>query len=220
MNLRERVVRYPLLLIALFIMASGVSLSIKANLGTSPISCVPYVLSLIGPFTVGEFTIIFNLFLILLQILILRSDFDLKQLLQIFVIIPFGYFTDFTLYLLSNITVNGYIFEWITCLLGCIVLAFGIFIEIKAGLLYMPGEGIVIALSKVTKIEFGKIKPIFDMSMVISAVILSFAFLGKLMGAREGTIIAAILIGLIVKFYKDTIGLKVDKIINNLISGN
>lgn len=206
-----------MLIIGLFFVALGVSLSIKANLGTTPISCIPYVLSLAFPLTVGELTILFNALLILLQILLLRHDFEIHQLSQIFVVILFGFFTDFTLFLLNGLNVTTYLSEWILCILSCFVLAFGILLEVKANLIYLAGEGIVLAISYVSHIEFGKIKPCFDTSMVITGIILSFVFLGGLYGVREGTIFAAIVIGFIVKFYNDYFGEKLDKIYNKLI---
>jgi uncharacterized membrane protein YczE len=69
--------RYLLFLVGLFVNALGVSLVTKANLGTSPISSIPYVLSLNFPFTLGNFTIFFSIFLIVLQILILRKNFKI-----------------------------------------------------------------------------------------------------------------------------------------------
>ena len=75
--------RYILFLIGLFVNALGVSLVTKASLGTSPISSIPYVLSLNFPFTLGNFTIVFSILLIILQILILRKNFKLENILQI-----------------------------------------------------------------------------------------------------------------------------------------
>ncbi len=56
----EYIKRYLFLGTGLFVMAFGVAFSIKANLGTSPISSVPYVISLISPMTVGTVTIALN----------------------------------------------------------------------------------------------------------------------------------------------------------------
>ena len=69
--------RYVIFLIGLFVNSIGVSLITKASLGTSPISSIPYVLSLSFPFTLGNFTIFFSVFLILLQFLILRKNFNI-----------------------------------------------------------------------------------------------------------------------------------------------
>ena len=75
--------RYLLFLVGLFVNALGVSLVTKASLGTSPISSIPYVLSLNFPLTLGNFTIIFSIFLIVLQIIILRKNFKLEHLLNL-----------------------------------------------------------------------------------------------------------------------------------------
>ena len=87
--------RYLLLLVGLSIMAFGVAFSIKASLGTSPISSVPYVVSLFTPLTVGTATITMHCVFILLQILILRKNYHPIQLMQLPVAFFFGYLTDF-----------------------------------------------------------------------------------------------------------------------------
>lgn len=69
----EKVKRYIIFLIGLFINSLGVSLITKADLGTSPISSIPYVLSLNFPMTLGQFTIIFSILLIIIQLFILRK---------------------------------------------------------------------------------------------------------------------------------------------------
>ena len=97
----EKLKRYLIFLVGLFVNSLGVSLITKANLGTSPISSIPYVLSLNFPFTLGNFTIFFSIFLIVLQLIILRKNFKLEHILQIPVSIIFGYFIDLTMILFS-----------------------------------------------------------------------------------------------------------------------
>lgn len=99
----EKFKRYLIFLVGLFISSLGVSLVTKANLGTSPISSIPYVLSLNFSLTLGNFTIIFSLFLIALQLLILRKDFKLEHLLQIPISILFGYFIDWTMLIFRSL---------------------------------------------------------------------------------------------------------------------
>lgn len=126
--------RYLLFLVGLFINSLGVSLVTRANLGTSPISSIPYVLSLNFPFTLGNFTIVFSLLLIALQILILRKNFKIENILQIPVSIAFGYFIDLTMYLFFWVNPQNYFVKVITLLLGCIVLGFGVYVEVVADL--------------------------------------------------------------------------------------
>ena len=131
-EIMNKLKRYILFLIGLFVNALGVSLVTKASLGTSPISSIPYVLSLNFPFTLGNFTIVFSILLIVLQILILRKNFKLENILQIPVSIAFGYFIDLTMYMLFWIKPQSYFVKMIALLAGCLVLGFGVYLEVLA----------------------------------------------------------------------------------------
>lgn len=187
--------------VGLFVMAFGVALSVKANMGVSPISCIPYIYSVKYPLTMGEMTILFNVLLILLQIVVLRRNYRLIQLVQFPVVLVFGFFTDLTLFLVSGMHVSVYGWQVFWCLLGCVVLAFGVFLEVKAGITYLPGEGLAMAISDTFKKEFGKAKIGVDSSMVILGVLSSFILLFHLEGVREGTIVAALLVGYLARLY-------------------
>ena len=191
--------RYLLFLVGLFINALGVSLITKASLGTSPISSIPYVLSLNFKFTLGNFTIFFSIFLILLQILILRKNFKLENILQIPVSIAFGYFIDLTMYLFFWVDLQNYLVKVIALLVGCAILGFGVYLEVLADVVMLPGESFVRAIVQTWNTNFGTTKIIFDTSMAVIAAGLSFLFSGKLNGVREGTIIAALLVGFIAR---------------------
>ncbi len=185
--------------IGLFINSLGVSFITKASLGTSPISSIPFVLSLNLPLTLGQFTIIFNLLLIALQIAILKKNFKLEHLLQIPVTVLFGYFIDITMSMLSFINPNSYIFAFIYLIIGCIILGFGVYTEVLANVVMLPGESLVRAISTTFNKEFGTTKIVFDTTMTIVSVAISLIFVQTINGVREGTIIAAVLVGFIAK---------------------
>lgn len=192
--------RYLLLLVGLSIMAFGVAFSIKASLGTSPISSVPYVVSLFTPLTVGTATITMHCVFILLQILILRKNYHPIQLMQLPVAFFFGYLTDFGVWAVQGITCNTYWQQWIVCLIGILLVAVGVSFEVKAGVVVLAGEGVVLAICKVLpKVKFGYMKVGFDVALVVIACVLSIVFTGRLQGVREGTVAAALLVGLIAK---------------------
>ena len=191
--------RYLLLLAGLAIMAFGVAFSIKASLGTSPISSVPYVVSLFTPLTVGTATIIMHCVFILLQIMILRKKYHPIQLMQLPVAFFFGYLTDFGVWAVQGITCNHYLQQWLVCLIGIFLVAVGVSLEVKAGVVVLAGEGVVLAICKVLPVKFGYMKVGFDVTLVAIACVLSFAFTGRLQGVREGTVAAALLVGLIAK---------------------
>ena len=128
----EKLKRYLIFLVGLFVNSLGVSLITKANLGTSPISSIPYVLSLNFPFTLGNFTIFFSIFLIVLQLIILRKNFKLEHILQIPVSIIFGYFIDLTMILFSWVNPEAYIMKIVYLLIGCLILGVGVYMEVLA----------------------------------------------------------------------------------------
>lgn len=191
--------RYIIFLLGLFISSLGVSLVTKANLGTSPISSIPYVLSLNYPLTLGNFTIIFNLLLIVLQIIILRKIFKIENILQIPVSIAFGYFIDFTMYLFAWVNPQNYLIKLITLFIGCLILGFGVYLEVLADVVMLPGESFVRSIVVTWNTNFGNTKVIFDTSMTVTAAILSFVFFHKLNGIREGTVVCALLVGFIAR---------------------
>lgn len=197
----NKLIRYIIFLIGLFINSLGVSFITKANLGTSPISSIPYTLSLGFKFTLGQFTIFFSVFLITLQILILRKRFQKEQLLQIPVSILFGYFIDLTMNLLYFLNPQTYILKLMSLLLGCVILGFGVYTEVLADVVMLPGEGFVKALSSTIHSDFGITKVCFDGTMTISAAIISFVLFDTLKGVREGTVISALIVGLIARFF-------------------
>ena len=195
----EKLKRYLIFLVGLFVNSLGVSLITKANLGTSPISSIPYVLSLNFPFTLGNFTIFFSIFLIVLQLIILRKNFKLEHILQIPVSIIFGYFIDLTMVLFSWVNPELYIMKIIYLLIGCLILGVGVYMEVLADVVMLPGESFVRAIVLTWKTNFGTTKICFDVSMSVIAAVLSFIFAGSLAGVREGTVIAALLVGFIAR---------------------
>ncbi len=183
----EKLKRYIIFIIGLYINSFGVSLITKATLGTSPISSIPYVLSLNFPFTLGQFTIFFSIFLIVLQLIILGKNFKLEHALQIPVSIAFGYFIDFSMFLLSDLVPGNYIWKMTYLLIGCLILGFGVYTEVLADVVMLPGESFVRAIVFRWHTDFGITKICFDVSMTVGAAALSFIFEGRLNGVREGT---------------------------------
>lgn len=198
-NISSLCKRYLFLFTGLVIMSFGVAFSIKGNLGTSPISSVPYVVNLFTPLTVGNATIIMHCVFILMQILILRRKYKLIQLMQLPVAIVFGYLTDLSIWVIQGITYSNYFHQWILCIIGIILVATGVSFEVTANVVTLAGEGVVLAICKVLPIKFGYMKVAFDVTLVVTACLLSFIFLKRLEGVREGTIAAAIMVGLISK---------------------
>ena len=201
MSKKEVLKRYFIFLIGIYINSFGISFITKAALGTSPISSVPYVLSLGFWPTMGEFTIALSLLLILLQIALLGKKFKKASLLQIPVSIVFGYFIDWSMLLLEWVNPQEYLMKILFLLIGCVILGFGVFLEVAADVVMLPGEAFVQAVTIRFRTDFGITKVCFDASMAGSALVISLILFHGVIGVREGTIVAALTVGLIAKLF-------------------
>lgn len=194
--------RYFLLFCGLFIMAFGVALSINANMGISPISCLPYVLNQTNDIlTVGEFTAAMHIAFVLLQIILLRRQYAPYQLLQLGVAVILGCLIDFALVVIAFLQPVNYLEQCLLFVLSTGMVGFGMFLEIKAGVLMVAGEGLVMAIATAAKKDFGKVKISLDCSLVVISLIIGLAFANKVIGIREGTVLAAIFVGLSIKYF-------------------
>lgn len=196
--------RYFLFIISLFINAFGIAFITKAMLGTSPITSVTYVLSMFTPYTMGIWTIIINILFVVLELFFMtRKDLksDLRMyLFQIPISCCFGLFIDFSMYILSWLNPSNYLYQIAVLILGCIILAACISLEVKANAAMMSGEYFVNVITRRFHKEFGYVKLGFDITLLVIACVLSLIFMDGIHGVREGTITAAILVGPIVHF--------------------
>lgn len=190
-------------------MASGIALSIIAELGTPPISSFPYVLSLMRSFTVGTGTIAMNAAFMVLQMILLRKHYDPRQLVQLPAAIVMGLLCDVFLHLLRGLGYSNYAEQWLLCALGILLVAFGVSVAVTSRVIVMAGDGLALAISVTLnrafgprrRREFGTCKIAVDTSLVIIASVLSLAVLGSLEGVREGTLAAARLVGFFAKYF-------------------
>lgn len=200
--------QHLLLLASLYVMTLGVAVCVRSSLGSSVISTIPYVLETAGKsldfiprWTIGEYTIMMNGIFVFGQILILRRNFELVQLFQLVIGFLFGLLLDL------NMLLTGWLLSdvlWVNALVqiaGCTILGIGIAFEVKCGSVTMPGEGLPIAIHKVSGIEFAKAKIMVDTTLVAIALSLCYLLLGgwqwQIVGV--GTLFAMVYVGMVVK---------------------
>lgn len=196
----------------LFFMTIGIALSVKSNLGVSPVSSLPYTMTCVWEIEMGRATIIFHCFLVLVQIILLRKNFKPVNLLQVVVGIVFGYFTTFCNWCVSFLPdlVNMPL-RLGMLLLSIIFIAFGIFLYMPSNIIPLAGEGAMKAVSDVSGIEFSKVKVAFDTSMVVISLILCLAFIKSFGSVGIGTVIAAVLVGTVLGFISKWFGNRRDQ---------
>lgn len=201
--------RYAISTLGLIIVALGVGLSIKSNLGIAPPSCPPTILSLKwSALSVGTFTWITHIVYILTQWLLLGKRFELRYLMQIPAAFVFGYMCDASIWLFNaiNAPATNYLVQILLSLAAVVLTAIGIKLEVVGDGWILAGDKLVAVLSEVTRSPFSRVKVIFDIVMVALTAAFSFAVFGLLDGnghtvvIREGTLILAILTGICMRF--------------------
>lgn len=192
---------------SLFVLGIGVSLAIRANLGSSPITCPPYVLSKIpsSPLTVGGYIFCMQFFFVLMQFALLRKEFRKIQFLQLGVCLLFGVFTDIGMWLTEPMqwgdTWLGVTMRWVQLAVSGLIIGIGVVWEVRSDVLLIPGEGLPVTIAKVFHVDFGKVKICFDVLLVLVAIVCCYAFFGHwrwdLVGA--GTLFSMFYVGIIVR---------------------
>lgn len=204
----NQLLRLCFLFVGLSIMALGIALSVRADLGTTPISTPPLVGSTIFGLSLGTMTIAWNALLLLAHIAIRRRKFRPVQVLQLPVVMVFGVLIDASMTATSGLSPTAYLAQWFWCALGIVVVGVGVGIQVTARSLMLPGEGFQLAVSQQlfdvygaqTRFSFGNVKVVIDSLFVGLSAVVSLIALGGLVGVREGTIVAALLVGIVAKY--------------------
>lgn len=201
--------RLALYVAGLMILAFGVAFSIRSNLGVSPVSSIPSTLNLITGLSVGTLTFLFYSFCVLLQIILLKRDFKVKNLLQVIFSSVLGVFMDFSLNVTKGFVPPNYLIQVMFLLVSLLLIGVGVFLLVITDIIYNAPEGLCMAISTKFNLEFASVKGKFDIACVLISLSLSLIFLGNLGLIREGTVIAALSIGKIVGFFMRRFGKRI-----------
>jgi uncharacterized membrane protein YczE len=199
------VLRWALLVVGLSLMSIGIAFSIRSELGTTPISSLPFVLSILTPLSVGTLMILMSLVFVGLQIVILRRRFRPVQLLQIPVVVLFGLLNDAGLWLLRDVTHSAYWQQWLLVVAGIVIVGVGVGFQVKAQTIPLAGEGLILAISDTLMRRFGvrrhlvfsSVKVQFDTTLVLVSAVIGVLATHALVGVREGTVAAALCVGFV-----------------------
>ncbi|HJD96767.1 YitT family protein [Mailhella massiliensis] len=208
---KERAKRWAVFFLSLFFMGNGIALVTNAQLGTTPISSVPYVVARIFGISMGTGTFIINTFMLLAQIPLLGKTFRPKQFLQLPCVFVFSLFIDLGMWISHSFIPELWHMRMGMTLVGCGIMAFGIMLEIASNTIVIPGEGFVLALAYRTKLPFGNLKIINDVTLVCLAALLGWLCLGRIEGLREGTVVTAFLTGVFIRFFSRCFHMSIER---------
>ena len=202
--------RVLLCLLGNFVLAFGVAMAVKADLGITPVNSIAFVLSKVFSLDHGLMTGVIYAGYVLLQLALLRSEFRINNLLQAGAAIMFGWFVFLCNHILAFQVPDFYLIRLLFLLSGVIIIGLGIMLYLRAAILPQPAEGLILAIQKKSGWKLHNIKVAFDSSVVIIAAIISFIAIKKIIGIREGTLISMIGIGKCLGFFTKYLGGKID----------
>ena len=194
----KRVFNY---IFGLYLITLGVAFSIKSGLGSAPVSSIPYAMDLIWLINIGVATFIFHAVLVLIEWILLRDDFKRKHFLQVFVGVLFGVFTSFSVSLMEFIPpADTFLLALLMSILSIFFIALGLFFYVPTNIIPLSVEGVTQAIAIVSNNPFPKVKVFIDITIVATALVLSYGFLGQFGSVGFGTILGALFIGTTVKY--------------------
>lgn len=198
-NLPRRWITY---VAGIYVLTFGVSLAIRAGIGISPLSSLTRTMTLVyPPLSQGTYNFITELIMLALTYLVLPADFRWKSFLSLLPAFVLAVFLDFNLGLTGFIHLDAYPARLGLLVLADALLAFGLFLMIRANLVLMPMDMFVNTLAKRTGWKWGNIKSAFDCTLLVVSALIGLAFLAGIPFIREGTIINAVLVGQYIRLY-------------------
>lgn len=194
------VARLGIYLMGMIVLALGIVLNTKTQLGVSPIISVPYSIAKIWGLNLGNTTFVFYLCCILMQILLLRKRFQPYQLLQVVVSLITSQFINMFDWLL-DIEPQNFAQKLFILAAAIIVTAIGAATMVMMELVPNPADALAKVFGDLTGRGLGLGKNIFDSICFVLSLVIGFVFAGKIVGIGLGTVCAVIFVGRCIAVY-------------------
>ena len=204
--------RLTIYCLGLLVLAFGIALSVNCNLGVSPVSSLPYVVSQILGISLGTCTTLVYGTYVLIQMVLNGRKFQPALLLQLVFSTIFGYFVDGAKAVLGDFMLPGYLGQLAMLAVSIVLIGFSLVLYIDVKIAPMPAEGLVACIAEKLGKPFSTVKTLFDCTSVLVGAILCFVFLGRLTGIREGTVITAMLVGKMTGILRKYLSPLIDKV--------
>lgn len=208
LNILKRIIVY---LIGMNIMALGIVLNTRTDLGVAAISSVPFAYSILLQISLGLTTFILHIIFIAIQAALIKK-FDFKLLMQI----PMAFVVSIFIEMFDIIIPTNklpFAIAFLTLLTSNTLTGLGVYLMTKADLILDPGNGIVETLCHVLNKPFSFLRIRFDILLVIFTCLSGLILKGKIVGIGLGTIISAYLIGKMVGVSGNILDNKIETII-------
>lgn len=198
-------------ILGIILIYGAVAFAIKAGIGIMPVDAAIATLADVLNIKVGTISMLFHGSFFIGQIIMEKKNFRKTELLQLLYITLGGSVLNFFLYIiLQNVNLSFYPVRLLVCILAFFVSAFGCTLVLETHLMRTPMEGCIQLLADRSRfgITMGKLRQIIDILLVVFAVVLTLIF-GTDWTLREGTIIAALIFGPAMDFWKKRVFSKI-----------
>lgn len=187
MKAKNILMGYGMATLGQFLVAVGVALAVKSDLGQGPLPGPAYAFSTAGVWglSLGVWLFLVNCFLILIQIAVLRKEFKASHLMQIVASAVFGGLTDLACWMLSWVTLHFFWERIVVIVVACLVTAMGTSIEVVSRGWMLSVEMTIAAISKAAKAPFSRVKVFVDCSHVIVTMVLCWIFFHNPLGQGD-----------------------------------
>ena len=189
-------------ILGILMVYGAVAFALKAGIGVLPVDAAITSIAMLIGMKVGTFSMLFHGSFFLGQIAMERRNFKKTEYLQLLYLTLGGYVLNFFLYtVLKDVTFTFYPLRVFVCITAFAVAAFGCVMVLETHLMRTPMEGCIQLLADRMGTTMGKLRQKIDIVLVIISVAISLLF-GVEWTLREGTIIAMVLFGPMLDFWK------------------
>ena len=193
----KRIMNY---LTGLNVLVLGITLNTRSLLGVSAFTTLPYALKEMTPISFGVANIMLYMVLVVVQLFIER-----KMKLDILLEVPFSFIMGYILDLYQIIipaSPESLGLRIVILLAGNVCTAFGIYTMVQSHLVLAPVDGVILSISNHYNKAYSLCKNCFDITMILSTIILCLVTRSPLYGIGVGTIFSALCVGRIIKWFE------------------
>ncbi|MEL7648125.1 MAG: hypothetical protein AAGU76_08520 [Sedimentibacter sp.] len=196
-------------IIAFLLLGLGISLQIKAGIGQSMLNAFALTLAELFHLEVGTMLNILNILFFITYILIRKTNFESRDVIQILATIANGYIINFFVYyVFADFAIDSYLLRVLTFLLGLCLASASLGAVLAIEIIRFPLESLCVVLCQKLNKNLTTVRMRFDMLFLFSTLVISLIS-GNTIFIREGTVISFLLLsrlmGLTYYFLKNRI---------------
>jgi uncharacterized membrane protein YczE len=181
----------------LLLLALGITLNTKSNLGMAPVLSGMFCLSQVFNWNFSTLTLIYYIALVAAQFAIRGKNYRLYDLLQVPMSLAFSSFIG-VFSALITVDPQALWQKLLVLAAAVIVTGVGITMVVNMRMVPNPGDGIVNAISEVSGMSLGTSKNVFDGGSAAVTIVLSLILTGRIIGVGIGTVINVLCVGRVV----------------------